>query len=287
MMSTTDPDEVKSTLQRDGAVLIRGVEATREDFEKLSDALMAPMVHQATGTVERDRVNKEGTTSTVNKGKDYVPYHREGSYAPGCPHLLMFYCEQPAAEGGQTTLCDGVLLREALSESSREFIDNAKLKWLWKAQPDRWQATLGTDDKEDALTRLQGLQNHLPEHESIEAEFDGDVLDGIFRTPCVMPTRWGGHKGFCNSVMIYHYRKGSDYFAKSAFELRLDDDSPFPQDVLEEIYAESERLTEEVEWQPGDVLLVDNSRFMHGRRAFDDPNRHVLIRMGYLHPESA
>ena len=73
VIASTDPDEVEETLHRDGAVLIRDSAATIDDFERLSDALMTPMVHQATGTVERDRVNSDGTTSTVNKGKDYVP----------------------------------------------------------------------------------------------------------------------------------------------------------------------------------------------------------------------
>lgn len=280
----TEPDagQVKAAVEKEGYALVRGADVSLEQFEALSDALMMPMVHQATRTVERDRVNEDGTTSTVNKGTDFVPYHREGSYAPGCPHLLAFYCVTPPTDGGQTMLCDGVRLRENLSDPVREFVDGAMLKWRWWAKPDRWQATLGTDDKEEALRRVAGLRDLLPSYESVEdVRFDGDILEGRFISAAVIPTRWGGHRSFCNSTMIYYYREASSYFAKDA-ELSLVDGSAFPPDMLEEISAEAERLTEDVAWEPTDVLIVDNSRFMHGRRAFGDPSRRILVRMGYV-----
>ena len=37
---------------------------------------------------------------------------------------------------------------------------------------------------------------------------------------------------------------------------------------------------DQVAWEPGDLLMVDNSRFMHGRRAFADPQREHLTLMG-------
>jgi alpha-ketoglutarate-dependent taurine dioxygenase len=286
VQSEIDDRVVLDSLKSDGVVLVRNPDTSVEDFEALSDALMMPMVHQATGTMERDQVNEEGTTSTVNNGRDYIPHHREGSYAPGSPHLLVFYCQTPASEGGQTILCDGVGLRDGLSKDVRSFVDEIRLKWSWNANPDRWQATLGTADKEEAQSRLATLREHLPAGDSIEAEFDGDVLHGVFLTPCITPTPWGGHRTFCNSVLIYFYRPGTEYWARP-FDLHLEDDQPFPQDALHEIYDVANRLTEEVNWETGDIAVVDNRRFMHGRRSFEDPERRVLARMGFMHPDQS
>src|SRR5688572_33331765 len=92
ILKRCDAHLVKETLKRHGALLIRAG-STLEEFERLSDQLITPMVHHSTSTsVERDVVNANKTTSTVNKGMDYIPLHREGSYAPGCPDLLMLYC---------------------------------------------------------------------------------------------------------------------------------------------------------------------------------------------------
>src|SRR5262245_43561012 len=89
VIDTREVTPVREALKEHGAIVIRAG-ATLEDFEALSDELITPMVHHSTSTtVERDAVNAAGTTATVNKGMDYIPLHREGSYAPGCPDLLM------------------------------------------------------------------------------------------------------------------------------------------------------------------------------------------------------
>jgi alpha-ketoglutarate-dependent taurine dioxygenase len=31
----------------------------------------------------------------------------------------------------------------------------------------------------------------------------------------------------------------------------------------------------DLEWEVGDIVMIDNKRVMHGRRAFEDPNRRV------------
>src|SRR5215212_3757042 len=122
ILNKCDPALVKEALKQHGALLVRAG-ATLADFEHLSDQLITPMVHHSTSTsVERDVVNVARTTSTVNKGMDYIPLHREGSYAPGCPDVLMLYCVKPADVGGETTLCDGVALLNALPSDIRDFV---------------------------------------------------------------------------------------------------------------------------------------------------------------------
>ncbi|HSD48169.1 MAG TPA: TauD/TfdA family dioxygenase, partial [Pyrinomonadaceae bacterium] len=149
IINTREPGAVRAALEEHGAIVIRAGSSV-SDFEALSNELITPMVHHSTSTtVERDVVNKDGTTSTVNKGMDYIPLHREGSYAPGCPDLLMLYCVKPADtrgpndDGGQTTLCDGVELLNALAPGIRKFVENAILRWSWSATPERWMAALG------------------------------------------------------------------------------------------------------------------------------------------------
>ena len=62
----------------------------------------------------------------------------------------------------------------------------------------------------------------------------------------------------------------------------LADGSEFPRGTLAAIVEVSARLTVDVGWEPGDTLVVDNGRYLHGRRAFTDPGRRILVRMGYL-----
>lgn len=280
----TEPDVtgVRKALEEHGAVLVRA-RVTIDDFEALSDALMRPMVHHSTSKiVERDPVNADATTATVNKGMDYIPLHREGSYAPGCPDLLMLHCVRPADAAGETTLCDGVQLQQTLPSRIREFVEDAVLLWSWQVSPERWMATLGVRTKEEAEARLQRIPSTLHPWEKLDAHFEGDTLHGVFQTLCVIPTRWGGRKSFCNSLLIYHYREGTAYYPKSIYTPALGDGSPFPLDMLDEIAEHARAQTYDLTWQEGDILLIDNSRFMHGRRAFTDTERRILARMGHM-----
>ena len=282
VLSTCDPNAVKDSLAMHGALIVRAA-ASLHDFEELSDRLMVPMVHHSTSTkMERDIVNADGTTSTVNKGMDYIPLHREGSYAPGCPDMLMLYCVKPADAGGQTTLCDGVDLLNALPGKIRDFVENAVLKWSWSATPERWMATLGVNSKDEAVAKLKKIDSRLQPWEKLETTFNGDVLDGVFQTLCVIPTKWGNRRSFCNSLLIYHYRAATEYYPKSIYTPALGDGSPFPSDMLEEIATYAEVKTHGVTWSENNILVFDNSRYMHGRTGFADTRRKILVRMGHV-----
>lgn len=282
ILDQCDADLVRESLKQHGALIVRA-SSTLADFEALSDQLITPMVHHSTSTsVERDVVNAQRTTSTVNKGMDYIPLHREGSYAPGCPDLLMLYCVRPADAGGETTLCDGVELLPKLTAGIREFVENSILKWKWSAGPERWMASLGASSKEEATTTLQKLNLRLAPYEKLEATFNGDILEGLFQTLCVIPTRWGGKRSFCNSLLIYHYREATPFYPKSMYVPSLGDGSPFPTGVLEEIAACAEQMTSKVSWEENQILIFDNSRYMHGRTGFTDTRRRILVRMGHV-----
>lgn len=285
VLDTCDAVVVKESLKEHGAVIIRAG-ATLAEFEQLSDRLMTPMVHHSTSTsVERDVVNVDGTTSTVNKGMDYIPLHREGSYAPGCPDLLMLYCMRPSDTGGETTLCDGFELLPELPARVREFVEKAVLRWKWSAGPERWMTTLGVSSKEEATATLAKINLRLAPYEKLEASFNGDTLDGVFQTLCVIPTKWGGKRSFCNSLLIYHYREATPFYPKSQYVPSLGDGSPFPTPVLEEIAAYAERRTRKVTWEENQILIFDNSRYMHGRTGFTDERRRILVRMGHVKGE--
>jgi alpha-ketoglutarate-dependent taurine dioxygenase len=280
-LDVLDAAEVKTCLKLYGVVLIAREGATVSDFEALTDQMMTPTVHHATSTIERDAVNATATTSTVNKGMDPVPLHREGSYAPMCPDLLAFYCVQPAADHGETTVCDGAELLASLSRPARTFVEGATLRWTWSAPPERWRAMLGVSSVAQATAKLTALGAQLPHWEHLTFGFDGELLRGAFETPCATHAKWDGRRAFCNSLLIHHFRQASGYFAKQLYDVSLVDGRPFPSDVLDEVAERARPLTHGVTWRATQILLVDNSRFMHGRNGFADPQRKVLIRMGH------
>lgn len=56
------------------------------------------------------------------------------------------------------------------------------------------------------------------------------------------------------------------------------DGSPIPADYIRHIQETGLALAVDVDWAPGDLLLIDNMLVGHGRRPFTGPRR-VLVAM--------
>ena len=59
------------------------------------------------------------------------------------------------------------------------------------------------------------------------------------------------------------------------------DDSEFSNHFLDTMVAIAEELTFDIDWQDGDVAIVDNNLAQHGRRPYDgERKRKVLVVLG-------
>ena len=61
--------------------------------------------------------------------------------------------------------------------------------------------------------------------------------------------------------------------------ISFEDGSEITDDIVSGINKIAERLITEISWQKGDILMVDNTRIMHGRRAFFDNQRDIYLRL--------
>ena len=62
----------------------------------------------------------------------------------------------------------------------------------------------------------------------------------------------------------------------------LEDGSVVTPEEIEDLRDVAEACTAEINWQDGDVAVIDNTRVMHGRRAIKDQDRQLYIGMGRL-----
>ena len=90
------------------------------------------------------------------------------------------------------------------------------------------------------------------------------------------PTLFGHGKAFANFVLF-----ARDYLRMP--NIPLLDGKPISDDMVDDIRSTARALTYSHEWQQGDVVLLDNSRFMHGRKAIASAeNRRIATFFGYL-----
>lgn len=227
-------------------------------------------------------VSAQHDLATVNKGSDAIPLHREASYLPGQPDLVALYCEKPARAGGQTTLCDGVQLLRCLPPDVADYVADQVIIWHWRLPHQRWRIAFDADTPELALGRIEQMRDTFAPWEDFACTFGADgSMHGTYQTKCVLPTSWEELPAFVNSIMAYHYRKPGPYVAKQDYDVTLSDGSPFPVETLETIASHAELLTYELHWHARDMLVLDNSHMMHGRRAVTDQHRRILVRLGH------
>jgi alpha-ketoglutarate-dependent taurine dioxygenase len=291
-LRSIDLDELIATFKRDGAVLLRGFQADVDDFRWLTSILCHDFSTYRGGgfrwgPLDRDAIGGDATLMTVTgSGQGWpIPLHGEMYYLQQRPTMLWFYCERAPSIDGQTTLCDAEAALAAISEPTREWLRGRNIKYIRELTRDEWPLTFQTDDPAE-LARVceeNGMRLTIRDDGSILAEFvcpavvrpRGRDTEALLNNIVQMYTiEWAFTSGWVGQHLPQLPRD------RSPMVVRMEDGTKVPSPVFEELQAVYEKLTVNVDWRTQDILLVDNTRLMHGRRQATDPNRSILVRMG-------
>ena len=95
--------------------------------------------------------------------------------------------------------------------------------------------------------------------------------------PAIRKPKFVNKDAFVNSMLLVLWQERVLRSSRSI--VRLGDGTEIPEDVLAEIREVSDNLTHDIEWKPNQLVMCDNTRMLHGRRAFNDAERRVYTRM--------
>jgi alpha-ketoglutarate-dependent taurine dioxygenase len=267
-----DPEVLWTPLREHGAVLLRGAAFSAAAFE----AATAPFaeyfrVHQ---DPTRRGYNPADTTQSVSAGEDAIGLHAERAYLPGRPELLFFCCVTPPESGGETTICDGAAIVDRLTPEDVRALDAMTLTWHSTLDKPRWRRLYHTGDPALAATLFSASLAIHGEKSRTRYWFDNDeTLHVDYHAPSLIAGRISGRKAFANYLLLAALEPSGPRATKA-------DGSPVPADLLHRVANVAESLTTGIAWQRGDVAIIDNTRCLHGRRAFAGGAREILTRMG-------
>jgi alpha-ketoglutarate-dependent taurine dioxygenase len=266
-LSALDIAAVRAAIEDQGAVLIRDYATTPAGFAALGDSLCSSSLFNE--SPNREMI--EDHAQSVNLGGDPFPLHPEVAREPWRPDLAMFACLDPPGVGGQTNLCDGIAIADALPDELRARMDRRKIIYIKPATAPMLRYWLGSEAPSDA--QLARPPETCPYW---FRRIGNQVLRGFLR-PLLEPTIFQHRPAFANFILF-----ARDYLRIPNVPM-LDDGTPFPDEWLDVVRSNARKLTYAHAWQKGDVLIADNSRFMHGRRAIADPGeRRIATYFGYL-----
>ena len=264
--------ELIELFKNSGVLLFRGFEIDRPRFVAYTEALTPDFIDYSGGAYARDKIGGNATVLSVTGHRQFfaVPLHGEMFYTKHRPTILWFFCVAPPVEGGQTTVCDGVALLNQLSAETRALFEAQPINYIRHYEDGVWQKIYQSDDvaRVEAICRERDTEfSHHAEDNSISTQY---------RCSAITQPLYTDQPAFVNNILPVMVQEANGHTHSL---VRFADGSKIPEDVISELKEVSERLTVEVNWQEGDLVMVDNSRLMHGRRAFDDTQRELNMRM--------
>lgn len=267
-LASLDAAEVQARFRAHGALLFRGFAYDLDGFSAFTRRFCSRFV--ANASIGRREVSADGTTQTVNLGQEAFPLHPELSRVPWRPDIAWFACQSPPTADGETLLCDGAAIVEALSAPTREALEGRGLLYREETPVQVFTEWLGMPPPDAAA--LARLSAHSPFDFTLE---EGRIWRG-FLAPALDTPLFSARPVFANFLLFA--RLGLGYRDFPTFE----DGSIIPDEIVAEVEAVSDRLKMAHAWQTGDILMLDNSRFMHGRnRVHDVRERLIWTQFGY------
>ncbi len=271
-----------------GAVLLRGFGPLEPaEFGRfVRDFAGRPALDYVGGASPRVKVCEGVYTSTEYPRHYTLSLHNELSYNYRWPEHLYFYCDTPAAEGGETPLADSRMLLKKIDAGVAASFREKGVRYERRLHGGTgpglsWQDAFETDDR------------------GIVEEYcrAGDVgyvwgEEGGLRTSQVRPATHThpltGEEVWFNQADAFHtsgmhpetYREYISRMSEEEFPLNAyhGDGSALDPAALAHVREVMAAEMSLFKWQAGDLLVVDNVLAAHGRMPFSGARR-VLLAM--------
>ncbi|MBD2611731.1 MAG: TauD/TfdA family dioxygenase [Nostoc sp. ZfuVER08] len=243
-----------------GLLLFRGFDVNYEQMKVFAEQFDATFINQYNRPIVD--LNNQFIT-LVDSGMHYIAPHCENANSPFRPDVVWFCCAVPAAEGGETLFWDGVEVWKAMGRELQQLFIDQKIRYVQKFLASHWQQFLGAsatiDDVKKILDNMAGISYKINQDESLILEY---ICSGVIKT------KYGNQDAFANSII-------SEYRNPRAI-VTFANGSAIPVKVINEIQKILDDLIGFIPWMSGDLVMIDNSRFLHGRKSFNDKRRRIV-----------
>ncbi|KAG5532544.1 hypothetical protein RHGRI_026990 [Rhododendron griersonianum] len=214
-------DWFKQMIIKNSAVLLRGFNVRNaEDFNDIVETFGWDHVPYV-GPAPRTNVFKRIWTANEGPLSEPITFHHEMALMKGYPENVMFFCEVPPLEGGETPIGPSWRVAERMMEEFPEAVKEMEekgLKYTFKAPPQPtasftgrgWPEFLGSSDPAEAVKK------YIKEITSVTMMDGTEIPEEIVRRieeiieEEIIQFRWEkGDVLFLDNLAVYHGRRPS------------------------------------------------------------------------------
>jgi hypothetical protein len=271
---------ISEELRRFGALILRGFDRCNEtDFAEIVRRVDPTQPRFVGGASPRQTLADGVYTSTDYSNAFPIQFHSEFSYASEWPRRLWFYCLEPAITGGRTPVSDNRVI--AASIASDIFEEFVRKGLVYVRRYDAlfgvsWRDAFGVVTRDDLTPIIEGL--------GIEAEWTSDEqletrqrFDAALIHPITLETVWFNHALFFHlgGLEPPSLRAELELMepAERPYDLTFGDGSRIPIEYIEHLRETVWNASVAADWEPGDLLVLDNMLVSHAREPFEGDRR--------------
>ena len=276
---------VRTALRRHGGLLFRNFDVDSVvKFDQFAVSWSPELMDYLDQHTPRTRISQNIYTSTEYPADQHVPFHSENSKNHIWPMKLWFFCQQPAAEGGETPIADNRRVFELLNPKIRErFIEKGVMyvRNFGEGVGLSWQTVFQTNSREQVESFCRQANAQLEWK-------GGDRLRMQHVCPAVAVHPQTGDVVWFNQAHLFHVSNVERSARESLLSMFAEADLPskayygdgsaIESSVLDEIRDVFSRVAVKFPWQRGDILMLDNMLVAHGRAPFKG-SRKVFVAM--------
>ena len=238
--SSLNKKKIKEIYKKYGLVILRDFDFDENDFFKFADQFTKTFSNDANRRKKTDKKQ----INHVDVGIKKMSLHSEASFAPTWPEIIWFYGKNVSKKYGETTICCGNELWEALSSDTKKFLKSNLLKFKVKSD-----IGIKIKNKKWNLNKIGVFNEYLDKNGYLNYEHVKFAITNSKYT----------NKIYLSSHILY---EDTD---PTIMSMKLANNKKIPKKIINEIKKKSDSITYYHQWKKRDVLMIDNKRYMHGR----------------------
>jgi alpha-ketoglutarate-dependent taurine dioxygenase len=268
-----------------GAFLFRGFSLrTVQEFEAVASTI-CPTLFGEYNDLPHEAGKVYGTTP-------YPPdkailFHNESSHMHRWPMKQFFFCLQPSPEGGRTPIYDARAVLGMLEPETREAFATKGLKYVRNFSEGvdiSWQTFFHTTDKAkvEEFCKAAGMEFKWKKWGDLRVSQN---CKAVVKHP------YTHEPLFFNQVQLHHVSCLEPALRTSLLKLFKEEDLPrnvyygdgskIPDEVMKEVDEVFWKAAKSFDWQPYDLVMVDNMLVSHARLPYKGP-RKIVVAMGEI-----
>jgi alpha-ketoglutarate-dependent taurine dioxygenase len=274
--------ELRAALAEHGLLMLRALPVELGAFHAVVETVGGKMLEYTERSTPRTAVSGTIYTSTDYPADQAIPMHNENSYSDRWPAALFFFCEQAATVGGATPVADSRAVLRLLPARLRENFRQGVLytRTFRDGLGLSWQEAFQTQDR-------RAVEDYCVGHR-MQFEWIEDGLRTRQRRPATLVDPGSGEEVWFNQANLFHISSLDPEIRETLLEAYDERDLPrnaylgdggaLSEEQVQTVNAAYAQAAVALPWEPGSVLMVNNTLMAHGRQPYSGARR-ILVAM--------